>query len=189
MRYGSSKATFGVGGPALWLTAGLVLLAVLPPAPAFTAERADSRLGVDTASLLGRPAGRPLSGDELDRATEQVASKMRCPVCQGLSVADSPTGSAQAMKAEVREFLAAGYSPKQVLDYFEGSYGEFIRLAPKTQGFNLMVWLAPLVVLVGGAALILARVRRPAGSGAAGGPADDTDLAEYVARVRREVGD
>jgi cytochrome c-type biogenesis protein CcmH len=134
--------------------------------------------------------GHPLSGDELDKATEAVASKMRCPVCQGLSVADSPTGSAQAMKAEVREFLAAGYSPKQVLDYFEGSYGEFIRLAPKTEGFNLMVWLAPLVVLLGGAALILVRVRRPAGSGAsAGGSTEDAELAEYLARVRREVGE
>jgi cytochrome c-type biogenesis protein CcmH len=188
LRHGSSKATFGVGGSALRLTAGLVFLALLPAALAFAAERPGSRLGVDTASLLGRPAGRPLAGDELDRATEAVASKMRCPVCQGLSVADSPTGSAQAMKAEVREFLAAGYSPDQVLDYFEGSYGEFIRLAPKTQGFNLMVWLAPLVVLAGGAALILARVRRPVGSGA-NGAAEGAELAEYVARVRREVGE
>jgi hypothetical protein len=36
------------------------------------------------------PLGPPLSGAALDRATEEVASLMRCPVCQGLSVADSP---------------------------------------------------------------------------------------------------
>jgi len=158
------------------------------------AGAADPRLGVDNRSLLGEPAGRPLSGDELDRATDSVASKMRCPVCQGLSVADSPTDSALAMKGEVRELLAAGYTPAQVLDYFEGSYGEFIRLAPKTKGFNWTVWLAPIVALLLGAALIAARLRRRTGSvaaaaGAAAGALQDPELDGYLARVRREVGE
>ena len=133
---------------------------------------------------LGAPSGPPLAGAELERTTEDVASLLRCPVCQGLSVADSPTPLAAAMKNEVRELLAAGYSSAQVLSYFEQSYGEFIRLAPRAHGFNLTVWVAPAIVLLLGVALILRR-RRPRRSKPA---AVDSELAAYRERVRREVG-
>ncbi len=134
---------------------------------------------------IGEPAGAPLAGAELERVTEEVASLMRCPVCQGLSVADSPTPLAAAMKNEVRELLAAGYSRAQVLAYFEQSYGEFIRLAPRAEGFNLTVWLAPAALLVLGVVLILRRRPRERPQAAA---ADDPELNAYLARVRREVG-
>jgi cytochrome c-type biogenesis protein CcmH len=103
---------------------------------------------------IGAPDGSPLSGAALESLTEEVASLMRCPVCQGLSVNDSPTPLASAMKNEVRDLLADGYSRDQVLEYFEQSYGEFIRLAPHARGFNLTVWLAPLALLLVGVALI-----------------------------------
>ena len=134
---------------------------------------------------IGTPAGPPLSGVALEELTEEVSSLMRCPVCQGLSVADSPTPLAAAMKNEVREFLAEGYSRDQVLEYFEQSYGEFIRLAPHARGFNLTVWLAPAALLILGLALILRRRRvRPEQAAAV----EDTELSDYRERVRREVG-
>lgn len=110
------------------------------------------------------PLGPPLSGAALDRATEEVASLMRCPVCQGLSVADSPSSSAVDLKAEVRRQLSLGYTGDQVIASFERSYGEFIRLAPKAEGFNWMVWLMPIVAFAVGALLIYLRLRpqRPA---------------------------
>ena len=110
------------------------------------------------------PLGPPLSGAALDRATEEVASLMRCPVCQGLSVADSPSSSAVDLKAEVRRQLSLGYTGDQVIASFERSYGEFIRLAPKAEGFNWTVWLMPIVAFAVGALLIYLRLRpqRPA---------------------------
>ena len=134
---------------------------------------------------IGSPAGPPLAGAELEELTNEVSALMRCPVCQGLSVADSPTPLAAAMKNEVRDLLALGYSREQVLEYFEQSYGEFVRLAPHAKGFNLTVWLAPLALLLVGVVLILHRRRGPAR------PADtstvDPDLAAYREQVRREV--
>lgn len=141
----------------------------------------------DPRSTLGEPAGFALSGEALEARTEEVASLMRCPVCQGLSVAASPTDSAVAMKQEVRELLAAGYTEAQILAYFERSYGEFIRLVPKGEGFNLFVWLAPLAALVLGLALVAARMRRSRRSAAEAEVGVPPELAEYVERVRREV--
>ena len=110
------------------------------------------------------PQGPPISGTELDHATEETASRLRCPVCQGLSVADSPASSAVDLKAEVRRLLALGYTRDQVIASFERSYGEFIRLEPKAEGFNWLVWLMPMLALAIGALVIFFRLRpaRPA---------------------------
>ncbi len=112
-----------------------------------------------SAAQDGAPLGPPLSGAALDQATEDVASLMRCPVCQGLSVADSPASSAVDLKAEVRRQLALGYTKDQVIASFERSYGEFIRLEPKAEGFNWLVWLMPVLALVVGALVIFFRLR------------------------------
>ena len=75
----------------------------------------DEPRGGDPATVVGAPKGRPLAGDALTARTEDVASLLRCPVCQGLSVADSPATMAVNMKVEVRELLAKGYDQDQVL--------------------------------------------------------------------------
>lgn len=168
----------------LFATALAVLVfATLTPTLAQTGS------GLDPSLVVGPPAGRPLSGEELFQLTERVAGDMRCPVCQGLSVADSQTATAVAMKAEVRQMLEAGYGRQQVLDYFEESYGEFIRLAPKAEGFNLFVWIAPIAALLIGLALVIQQMRKKKSVAVetAAGTVVDAELQEYLERVRREV--
>ncbi len=160
----------------IWVVAALLMSGGL-----VAQEDLDER----SLQLLGNPAGPPLSGAALERATEEVTSLMRCPVCQGLSVNDSSTPSALAMRAKAEVLLASGYDREQVLTYFETSYGEFIRLAPKPRGFNLFVWIVPAVFLLLGGWLIWSRLKR--------GPAKkdemevDAELEAYRERVRREV--
>ena len=101
--------------------------------------------------MLDAPRGLALSGPELDQRTNEVAALLRCPVCQGMSVADSPSEMAINMKKRVREMLAQGYTEQQILDFFEQSYGQFVRLEPKFEGVNALVWLIPLFALVAGA--------------------------------------
>ena len=147
----------------------------------------------------GEPRGVRLSGDALEARTKEVASLLRCPVCQGLSVADSPATMAVKMKAEVREMLAAGYEQDQILAYFERSYGEFVRLKPPLRGVNWLVWMAPFLGLVLGGAVVAWALRSPKVSSpvasaeptpAPTGPAEadalppDPRLAAYVLKAR-----
>ena len=111
-------------------------------------------------ALLGTPQGTPLQGAALERRTMQVSSLLRCPVCQGMSVADSPSTVALDMKEQVRELLARGYTEEQILSYFERSYGEFVLLKPKFHGVNALVWILPLLALAIGATLVLMKVRK-----------------------------
>jgi cytochrome c-type biogenesis protein CcmH len=96
----------------------------------------------------------------LETRTSAVASQLRCPVCQGLSIQDSPSDLAQSMRSVVRDQLAAGRTPDQVKAYFVSKYGEWILLAPKPRGFNLVAYAIPLLVVVGGGAAIVFAVRR-----------------------------
>ena len=190
----------GVAARAAWFRA--VALVALPVMMALTATGAVAQIepvpepAVRPERLIGEPAGPPLSGAELDVMTEELSSIIRCPVCQALSVNDSPSLSAIAMKEEVRDLLARGYTEDQVLRYFEQAYGEFIRLEPKARGFNLVVWLAPVLALLIGAAVVVWRVRGKAPAGAESGGAAttataiamaDDELDPYLERVRREV--
>jgi len=88
----------------------------------------------------------------LEERTRAVASELRCPVCQGNSIQDSPSELAQEMKGVVRDQLASGKTPDEVKQYFIDKYGEWILLEPKATGFNLVVYILPMIgVLIGGA--------------------------------------
>jgi cytochrome c-type biogenesis protein CcmH len=105
----------------------------------------------------------------LDARTKEVASQLRCPVCQGLSIQDSPSELSQQMKQLVHDQLKAGKSPDEVKAYFVSKYGEWILLAPPAHGMNLAVYLAPFVLLLGGGALIVVMVRKWTSQPATGG--------------------
>lgn len=138
------------------------------------------------------PRGARFTGRELDAKTDDVGALLRCPVCQGLSVTDSPSTMARNMKAEVREKLAAGYDEEQILASFEKSYGEFVRLEPPVRGVNWLVWLGPIALLLGGGALIARTLRRPREAATLVSDAppsrdavpDDAELSAAVRRVR-----
>ncbi|HEX6095862.1 MAG TPA: cytochrome c-type biogenesis protein [Thermoanaerobaculia bacterium] len=135
--------------------------------------------------LLDAPQSTPLQGPALDQRTQEVASGLRCPVCQGLSIADSPSEMAVNMKAEVRSMLAKGYTREQIETYFIRSYGEFVLLEPKFEGVNALVWILPVAALLLGAFAVW-RVLRKLSAAPQPKPrvsADDPDLA----RVRELV--
>jgi cytochrome c-type biogenesis protein CcmH len=115
-------------------------------------------VGAQVPELSSAP--RAARDSVLEARTSAVAAQLRCPVCQGLSIQDSPSDLAQSMRVVVRDQLAAGKTPEEVQAYFVSKYGEWILLAPKAQGFNVVAYALPvLAVLVGGAVIGVA-VRR-----------------------------
>lgn len=134
------------------------------------------------ALIAGAPQGKQLSGPELDQRTQEVASLLRCPVCQGMSVADSPSTVALDMKHQVRDMLAKGYTQEQILATFEQSYGQFVLEKPR----NPLVWILPILILVVGVFVVIATAKRLSADPAPGsrdpGPPDP-----YVEQVRKLV--
>jgi cytochrome c-type biogenesis protein CcmH len=89
-----------------------------------------------------------------------LAGELRCPVCQNLSVADSPSRLAGEMRTEIEERLAAGETEQDVRDFFVERYGEWVLLSPTRRGLNLVPWLVPAAALLVGAGMWGVVVRR-----------------------------
>lgn len=119
-------------------------------------------LGAVVAQAPTGSGNRPeTSGvSRLDDSVRIVSSQLRCPVCQGESIQESPAELAKQMRSVVRDQLAAGRSGEEVKAYFVSKYGEWILLEPKPRGMNLMVYLAPFLLLLGGAWLIVRSARK-----------------------------
>ena len=114
----------------------------------------------DAAQFVGAPKGTPLTGDALYKRTNEVGQLLRCPVCQGMAISDSPAEMAVNMKGQVRELLARGYTEEQILKYFELSYGQFVLLEPKMEGVTGLVWVLPVLALVLGVVVVFIKLRK-----------------------------
>ena len=111
-------------------------------------------------ALPREPAAQQPSDSVLEAKTSAVAAQLRCPVCQGLSIQDSPSELSLQMRSLVRDQLKAGKSPDEVKAYFVSKYGEWILLEPKAKGFNLLVYIAPILLVASGIGVIVVVVRR-----------------------------
>ena len=126
--------------------------------------------------------------EPLSRAAqvEAIASELRCPSCQALSVADSPSGAAAEMRRQIDALLAEGRTPDEVKQHFVDRYGEWILLAPTSPA----AWVVPVLITVAAlAGLAVWLRRRPAAGGAAEAPDSSPRRAEdrYRERVRDEL--
>lgn len=131
-----------------------------------------------TPTAVSAPDSLPPTPTALERLTREVSLELRCPVCQGESIQESPAELAQEMKALVREQLAAGRTPDEVKAYFVARYGEWILLRPTTTGVNAaLYWLPPVVLVAGGATVIFLarRWRRASRLAASTTPPDSSD--------------
>ena len=118
------------------------------------------RLAV-TAVLMVFVVGSVVVADtpEQDRALA-IGSRIRCPVCQGEPIADSPSDYARDMMSLVRERIDEGYSDDQIEDELLASFSGSQLLDPPMTASTIALWVVPLVVLVGGTWVMVTR-RRP----------------------------
>ena len=141
------------------------------------------------AVIPGLPPGPPPPAGAVEDLTIQIASGLRCPVCQGLSVADSTTPTAVNIQNRIRELVAAGYERAEIEDYFVSKFGEWILLNPTSRGMNQVVWIGPMLAgLLGfGAALTFLRgVEDDAPADLSSAGADDDP---YIHDLLAEVDD
>jgi cytochrome c-type biogenesis protein CcmH len=110
--------------------------------------------------LVGVIAVGLLQGDPTpEDRVQAMGERIKCPVCQGESIASSPSDTAQAMMDVVAEKVALGESDEQIIAYFQASYGTGILLDPPFSGKTLLVWLLPVTAAAGGIWMMLSRRR------------------------------
>ena len=105
--------------------------------------------------------GEVMADPALEARARNLSADLRCLVCQNQSIDDSHAPLAKDLRLLVRERLAAGDSDEQVRTYLVQRYGDFVLLKPPLRIGTLLLWGAPLMVLLGGGfGLLLASRRR-----------------------------
>jgi cytochrome c-type biogenesis protein CcmH len=86
-----------------------------------------------------------------DDQVNAIARQLYCPVCENIPLDVCPTQACAQWRELIRQKLAAGWSEKQIKDYFVEQYGERVLGAPPVKGINWLVYvIPPLAILAGG---------------------------------------
>lgn len=145
-----------------------------------------------------RLAGEPLADVQQEQRVQALATGLRCAVCQGVSIADSPSSVARAQLERIRELVDEGKSDEEVVGYFTARYGEWVLLEPEVKGVNLLVWAGPFVLVLFGLFVIARQVKGGSEDAAPGATEEappsaeataevDAELARYLEAVRKET--
>jgi cytochrome c-type biogenesis protein CcmH len=93
------------------------------------------------------------------RREHELASQLRCLVCQNQTIADSNADLAQDLRRQVREQIAAGRTDREIIDFMTARYGDFVLYQPPFKATTALLWLGPgLLLLTGG--LVAVRIVR-----------------------------
>ena len=125
---------------------------------------------------------------------KQLTQELWCPICNGIRLDVCEQKVCEQMRDQIAIDLKAGKTSEQIKQEFIEFYGPSVLGEPPREGFSLLAWIVPVLLLVGGLAAIVVLTRRwtrkPAPTTAAS-TAPDTSQPEdpYLARVNRELSD
>jgi cytochrome c-type biogenesis protein CcmH len=108
-------------------------------------------------SLMGNAFSQEAT--ELDRRVMQLASELRCLVCQNQTIADSNADLAVDLRGQIRERLSKGASEREVLDFMVQRYGDFVLYKPPLKASTVLLWCGPFLLLGLGIVLLTRRIR------------------------------
>ena len=110
--------------------------------------------GILATAILAGPAiavepGEALANAALEARARAISAGLRCLVCQNQSIDDSNAPLAKDLRVLVRERLSAGDSDSAATAYIVARYGEFVLLRPPVNERTLLLWVTPVLALLG----------------------------------------
>ena len=123
-----------------------------------------------------------LADPALEARARAISAELRCMVCQNQSIDDSNAELAKDLRLLVRERLTDGDTNEQVMNYIVSRYGEFVLLKPRFETKTILLWGAPLLLVVAGGLSLIVFARKRAGR-----PTGSKLTAEEQARLRELV--
>ena len=149
---------------------------------------------VVTAAVLTAPAlavqpDEILADSVMEQRARGISAGLRCLVCQNQSIDDSDAPLARDLRLLVRERLTAGDSDGDAISFVVARYGDFVLLKPPFNVSTLMLWISPLLLLLGGAWMALRAGQAAPRAGAWRDRLSADEQARLETVLKREDGD
>jgi cytochrome c-type biogenesis protein CcmH len=108
---------------------------------------------------------------------QQLTHQLRCPMCQNETLADSNAPIARDLRNQIFQMMQQGRSDEEIKQYLVARYSRFVLYDPPLTPGTWLLWFGPLLILLGGAGVVLVAIRRRsrAGSIATEAPTDNGD--------------
>ena len=121
----------------------------------------------------------------------EVAQRLYCPLCSGIRLDACELKACIQMKEVIALKLSEGESFEQIRDYFVEQYGPQVLGEPPRQGFNLLAWTLPVIVLVLAGVFFWRKTRglvqRPAVPPVVAATPADGDEDDYERKLEEEL--
>lgn len=127
---------------------------------------------VQPSEILADPA--------LEARARELSKELRCPVCQNENIDDSDAQIAKTLREVIRARIIEGDTNDEVMTFVTDRFGEFVLLKPATSGWNLLLWAAGPLMLLGGIAVAVTTFRRKEQGDPTLSPEDEARLAQLM---------
>jgi cytochrome c-type biogenesis protein CcmH len=117
-------------------------------------------LALFATAALAIDVDKAFDDPELQARYEHIIGEVRCLKCQNQSIKDSNAFLAGDLRREIRRMLTEGKTDQEIYDFLVARYGEFALYRPRMSGKTLVLWIAPLALLLGGGFVLVNILRR-----------------------------
>ncbi len=159
-----------------WAAALLALALSLPsPLAAQADDRVSHPIAEDEQPAVPRPVQQarmggmvtpieplPFRSELEERRFRALVNELRCTVCQNESLAESTAPLARDLRMEVFQMLQDNRSDMEIRQFMVDRYGEFVLYRPPFGAHTLLLWLGPILLLIGsliGAGIVIKKRR------------------------------
>jgi cytochrome c-type biogenesis protein CcmH len=108
-----------------------------------------------SSSVFAIDTGLAFEDSKLQDRYEKLISEVRCLVCQNQSIKSSNVFLAVDLRSEIQIMISNGKTNNEIGDYLVERYGEFILYRPRYTGYSLLLWIAPLALMLGGLFVVM----------------------------------
>ena len=91
---------------------------------------------------------------------QHLTQQLRCPMCQNETLADSNAPIARDLRNQIFQLMQQGKSDDEIKQYLVDRYSDYVLYDPPLKPGTWLLWFGPLLILCGGAGVVLVAIRK-----------------------------
>jgi cytochrome c-type biogenesis protein CcmH len=102
----------------------------------------------------------PFASHAQELRFQHLTQQLRCPMCQNETLADSNAPIARDLRNQIFQMMQQGKSDDEIRQYLVDRYSDYVLYDPPLKPGTMLLWFGPLLILLGGAGVVLMAIRK-----------------------------